>query len=188
VDGKKFNSTNDVIVKKDGAIYFTDGPNCGGLRLQCKDPEVGIDYPGVFMWKDGKTIAIAKNVEGANGLALSPDEKYLYANGVRLVRKYKVLSDDTVDVPNMEVIMDKTKDPLPGITDGMKVDARGNIWESCCGGIVILTPEGKQLGILYTPEAVANLNFGDPDYKSLYIVARTSIYKIRTKVAGIPGR
>jgi len=67
-------ATNDVIVKKDGAIYFTDGPNCGGLRLQCKDPEVGIDYPGVFMWKDGKTKAIAKNVEGANGLALSPDE------------------------------------------------------------------------------------------------------------------
>jgi len=188
VDGKKFNSTNDVIVKKDGSIYFTDGPNCGGLRLQCKDPEVGIGYPGVFMWKDGKTTAIAKNVEGANGLALSPDEKYLYANGVRLVRKYKVLPDDTVDVANMEVIMDKAKDPLPGITDGMKVDAKGNIWESCCGGIVILTPEGKQLGVVYTPEAVANLNFGDPDYKSLYIVARTSIYKIRTKVPGIPGR
>jgi len=104
------------------------------------------------------------------------------------VRKYKVLPDDTVDVANMEVIMDKAKDPLPGITDGMKVDAKGNIWESCCGGIVILTPEGKQLGVVYTPEAVANLNFGDPDYKSLYIVARTSIYKIRTKVPGIPGR
>jgi gluconolactonase len=188
VDGKKFNGTNDVVVKKDGAIYFTDGPACGGLRLQCKDPDVGIDYPGLFMWKDGKTTAIAKNVEGANGLALSPDEKYLYANGVRLVRKYKVLPDDTLDVANMVVIMDKTKDPLPGITDGMKVDANGNIWESCCGGIVVITPEAKQLGVVYTPEAVANLNFGDPDYKSLYIVARTSIYKIRTKVPGIPGR
>jgi gluconolactonase len=188
VDGKKFNGTNDVVVKKDGAIYFTDGPACGGLRLQCKDPDVGIDYPGLFMWKNGKTTAIVKNLEGANGLALSPDEKYLYANGARLVRKYKVLPDDTVDAANMEVIMDKTKDPLPGITDGMKVDSKGNIWESCCGGIVVITPEGKQLGVIYTPEAVANLNFGDPDYKSLYIVARTSIYKIRTKVSGIPGR
>jgi gluconolactonase len=187
VDGKKFNSTNDVVVKKDGAIYFTDGPGCGGLRLQCNDPEKGIDYNGVFMWKNGKTTTTAK-VDGANGLALSPDEKYLYANGNRLVRKFKVQPDDSVDVPNMEVIMDKTKDPLPGITDGMKVDSKGNIWESCCGGIVVLTPEGKQLGIVYTPEAVANLNFGDPDYKSLYIVARTSIYKIRTKVPGIPGR
>jgi gluconolactonase len=187
VDGKKFNSTNDVVVKKDGAIYFTDGPSCGGLRLQCNDPDRGIDYSGVFMWKDGKTTTIAK-VDGANGLALSPDEQYLYANGNRLVRKYKVLPDDSVDVSSMQIIMDKTKDPLPGITDGMKVDSKGNIWESCCGGIVVLTPEGKQLGIVYTPEAVANLNFGGADYKTLYIVARTSIYKIRTKVAGIAGR
>src|SRR5215472_16234058 len=142
---------------------------------------------GVFMWKNGKTTTVAK-VDGANGLALSPDEQYLYANGNRMVKKFKVQPDDSVDTASMEVIMDKTKDPLPGITDGMKVDSKGNIWESCCGGIVVLTPEGKQLGIVYTPEAVANLNFGDPDYKSLYIVARTSIYKIRTKVSGIPGR
>jgi gluconolactonase len=81
-----------------------------------------------------------------------------------------------------------SKDPLSGITDGMKVDAKGNIWESCCGGIVVLTPEGKQLGNAYTPEAVANLDFGAPDYKSHYIVARTGIYKIRPKVGGISGR
>lgn len=187
VDGKRFNSTNDLVVKKNGAIYFTDGPGCGGLRLQCNDPEKGIDYNGVFMWKNGKTTALAR-VENANGLALSPDEQYLYTNGSRLVRKFKVLPDDTLDVASMQVIMDKVKDPLPGITDGMKVDSQGNIWESCCGGIVVLSPEGKQLGMVYTPESVANLNWGDPDLKTLYIVARTSIYKIRTKVAGIPGR
>jgi gluconolactonase len=88
----------------------------------------------------------------------------------------------------MEVIMDATKDPLPGITDGVKVDVKGNIYESCCGGIWILSPEGKHLGTIFTPESVANLNFGDPDYKSLYILARTSIYKIQVKVPGIPGR
>src|SRR6266566_255082 len=118
-DYKRFNlpGCNGLTRDNEGRLVIA---NWGGLRLQCKDPEVGIGYPGVFMWKDGKTTAIAKNVEGANGLALSPDEKYLYANGVRLVRKYKVLPDDTVDVANMEVIMDKAKDPLPGITDGMK--------------------------------------------------------------------
>jgi gluconolactonase len=187
VDGKKFNGTNDVVVKKDGAIYFTDGPNCGGLRLACKDPEVGIDYPGVFMWKNGKTTKIDK-VVGANGLALSPDEQYLYTNGGRIIKKYKLLPDDSADVPNAEVLLDLSKDTLPGGADGMKVDAKGNIYTSCCGGIAVISPEGKHLGTILTPEVVANLNFGDPDYKSLYIFARTSIYKVRVNIPGIPGR
>jgi gluconolactonase len=186
MDGKKFNGTNDIVVKKDGAIYFTDG--FGGLRGRDKDPSVGINYTGLFMWKDGKTSVIIKDLNGANGLALSPDEKYLYANGARLVRQYEIRADDSVDVPNMKVISDMTADKLPGITDGMKVDAKGNIYESCCGGIWIISPEGKHLGTIFTPELVANLEFGDPDLKSLYILARTSIYKIRVKTPGIPGR
>ena len=186
VDGKKFNGTNDIVVKKDGAIYFTDG--FGGLRGRDKDPTKGIDYTGLFMWKDGKTSVIIKDLNGANGLALSPDEKYLYANGARLVRQYTIQPDDSVDVPNMKVLSDMTADKLPGITDGMKVDVNGNIYESCCGGIWIISPDGKHLGTIFTPELVANLEFGDPDLKSLYIFARTSIYKIRVKIPGIAGR
>jgi gluconolactonase len=121
-------------------------------------------------------------------LALSADEKYLYANGARLVRQYTILPDDSVDVANMKVVSDMTADKLPGITDGMKVDSKGNIYESCCGGIWIISPEGKHLGTIWTPESVANLEFGDPDLKSLYILARTSIYKIRVNTPGIPGR
>ena len=183
---KKLNGTNDIVVKKDGAIYFTDG--FGGLRLRDKDPSKGIDYTGLFMWKDGKTSVIIKDLNGANGLALSPDEKYLYANGARLVRRYEIKPDDSVDVENMKVISDMTADKLPGITDGMKVDVKGNIYESCCGGIWIISPEGKHLGTIFTPELVANLEFGDPDLKTLYILARTSIYKIRVKTPGIAGR
>jgi gluconolactonase len=186
VDGKKFNGTNDIVVKKDGAIYFTDG--FGGLRGRDKDPSKGIDYTGLFMWKDGKTSVIIKDLNGANGLALSPDEKYLYANGARLVRQYAIQPDDSVDVPNMKVLSDMTADKLPGITDGMKVDAKGNIYESCCGGIWIISPDGRHLGTIFTPELVANLEFGDPDLKSLHILARTSIYKIRVKIPGIAGR
>ena len=186
VDGKMFNGTNDIVVKKDGAIYFTDG--FGGLHGRDKDPSKGIDYTGLFMWKDGKTSVTIKDLNGANGLALSPDEKYLYANGARLVRRYEIKPDDSVDVENMKVISDMTADKLPGITDGMKVDSKGNIYESCCGGIWIISPDGKHLGTIFTPESVANLEFGDPDLKSLYILARTSIYKIRVKTPGIPGR
>ncbi len=186
VDGKMFNGTNDIVVKKDGAIYFTDG--FGGLRGRDKDPTKGIDYTGLFMWKDGKTSVIIKDLNGANGLALSPDEKYLYANGARLVRQYTIRPDDSVDVPNMKILSDMTADKLPGITDGMKVDAKGNIYESCCGGIWIISPDGKHLGTIFTPESVANLEFGDPDLKSLYILARTSIYRIRVKVPGVAGR
>jgi gluconolactonase len=187
LDGKKFNGTNDVVVKKDDAIYFTDGPGCGGLRLACKDPEMGLDYPGVFMWKNGKTSLIDK-VPGANGLALSPDEKYLYTNGGRLIKKYKLLPDDSSNADNVELLVDLSKNTLPGGADGMKVDSKGNIYTSCCGGIAVISPEGKYLGSILVPETVANLNFGDPDYKSLYIFARTSIYKVRVKIPGIPGR
>jgi len=186
VDGLRFNGTNDLVVKKDGAVYFTDG--FGGLRGRDKDPDKGIDYTGLFMVKDGKVSAVIKNLQGANGLSLSPDEKYLYANGARLVRRYVIQPDDSVDVPTMQVLSDMTADKLPGITDGMKVDAKGNIYESCCGGIWIISPDGKHLGTIFTPELVANLDFGDPDYKTLYIAARTSIYKIRVKTPGIPGR
>jgi gluconolactonase len=140
------------------------------------------------MVKDVKVSAVLKNLQGANWLSLSPDEKYLYANGARLVRRFVIQPDDSVDVPNMQVLSDMTADKLPGITDGMKVNVKGNIYESCCGGIWIISPDGKHLGTIFTPELVANLDFGDPDYKTLYIAASTSIYKIRVKTPGIPGR
>ncbi|HWG04817.1 MAG TPA: SMP-30/gluconolactonase/LRE family protein, partial [Beijerinckiaceae bacterium] len=81
---------------------------------------------------------------------------------------------------------DISGDKTPGITDGMKVDSKGNIWESAAGGIWIISPQGKHLGTIFTPELVANLIFGGPDYKTLYIAARQSVYSIRTNVAGIP--
>src|SRR5262249_60413870 len=79
LDGKKFNGTNDLVVKKDGAIYFTD--DTGGLRLRDQDPRRGLAFSGVFRWRDGKTTAVIKDIPHANGLAFSPDVKILYANG-----------------------------------------------------------------------------------------------------------
>lgn len=183
-EGKQFNGPNDVIVKKNGTIYFTD--TYGGLRLREKDPGKGLQFQGIYMIRNGKVSLIINDIPNPNGLALSPDEKYLYANGSRdkYVRRYRVLPDDTVTDSRM--FIDISADKTPGITDGMKVDIKGNLYESAAGGVWIISPEGKHLGTILTPELVANVEFGDPDHKTLYIAARTSVYKIRVNTAGIP--
>jgi len=144
-----------------------------------------LDFAGIFMWKDGKVTLAIKDIPTPNGLAFSPDEKYLYANGSqnKYVRRYDVQPDDTLT--NSQMFIDMSSDPAGGITDGMKVDTKGNVWESGPRGIWIMSPEGKHLGTILTPEFVANLCFGDHDNKTLYIAARTSVYKIRVNIPGI---
>ncbi len=183
-DGEKFNGTNDLAVKRDGSIWFTD--DTGGLRGRDQDPKRGLKYSGVFRWKDGETSLAIKDIPHTNGLAFSPDEKILYANGSRdrFVRAYDVQPDGTLT--NSRLLIDMNSDKRIGITDGMKVDTKGNIWESGPGGIWILSPQGKQLGHIAVPELVANVAFGDRDYKTLYVPARNSVYKIRVNVPGIP--
>lgn len=180
--GKRFGGPNDVIVKKDGTIYFTD--QYGGLRLREKDPGIELP-PGVYMIKDGKVTLLIKDFESPNGLTLSPDEKVFYANDTRrkLVMRYDVLPDDTIT--NGRLFLDVSADSAPGVVDGMKVDVKGNIYESGPGGIWILSPEGKLLGKILFPELVANLEFGDADYKTLYVAAREGIYKVRMNIQGI---
>jgi gluconolactonase len=182
-EGKRFGGTNDLTVKKDGAIYFTD--SYGGLRGKENDPSKELDFNGIFMWKDGKVSLAIKDISTPNGLAFSPDERYLYANGSgnRYVRRYDVQPDDTLT--NSRLLIDMNSDPAPGITDGMKVDTQGNIYESGPGGIWILTPDGKHIGTILTSELVANVAFGDADNKTLYVAARTTVYKIRVNVPGI---
>jgi gluconolactonase len=182
-EGKRFGGTNDLVVKKDGAVYFTDG--FGGLRGRDKDPGKELDFAGIFMWKDGQATLAIKDIATPNGLAFSPDEKILYANGSqnKYVRRYDVQPDDTLT--NSQMFIDMSSDKAGGITDGMKVDTKGNVWESGPRGIWIMSPDGKHLGTILTPEFVANLCFGDRDNKTLYIAARTGVYKIRVNIPGI---
>lgn len=182
--GKRFGGTNDVIVKKDGTIYFTDG--YGGLRLRENDPRKELDFNGVYMIKNSQVIRVIDDIQNTNGLAFSPDEKILYANGSRdrFVRAYDVNPDGTLK--NSRLLIDLNSDPARGITDGLRVDVSGNLWETGPGGVWIISPAGKHLGTIQLPELGANVEFGDADRKTLYIAARTSIYRIRARIAGIP--
>ncbi len=183
-EGKRFGGTNDLVVKKDGAIYFTDG--VGGMRRGANDPTKELDQRGVFMLKDGKVSMVVKDMPATNGLAFSPDEKYLYVNAsVRnYVRRYEVRPDDTLT--DGQMFYDISDDKSPGITDGMKVDTKGNLWETGPGpAIWVISPEGKHLGSVRLPEVSANLCFGDSDNKTIYIAGHTTIYKIKVNIPGI---
>jgi gluconolactonase len=155
-EGKRFGGPNDVVVKRDGAIYFTD--TYGALRLRDKDPKKELDFNAVYRWKDGKLTLVEKDMPNTNGLAFSPDGK---------------------------LFIDMRGQTEPGITDGLRVDSKGNLYETGPGGVWIISPEGKHLGTIRAPEISTNVGFGDADKKTLYIAARSSIYKIRVNTPGI---
>lgn len=187
-EGKRFNGPNDVVVKKDGTIYFSE--TVSGLRDQPGAPKSlnkGLEYQAIFMIKDGKLSPAIRDIPSTNGLAFSPDEKYLYANGGsgNYIRRYDVQPDDTVT--NGRMLIDLSVDKsAPGATDGMRVDSKGNIYSTGPGGVWIISPDGKHLGTILTPKQVANLTFGDPDWKTVYLAARSDLYKIRVKTPGSP--
>jgi gluconolactonase len=180
-EGKRLNSPNDLVGKSDGAVYFTDPP--GGLREGARSPEKELPYSGVFLWKEGKLQLLDQSMAFPNGIALSPDEKYLYVNGARKIMRYEIKPDDTV--ANGEVFVDMSADPLPGGTDGMKVDQKGNVYCTGPGGVWIMSPAGKHLGTIQLPVTAANFAFGDADSKTIYFTARGSLYRIRTKIPGV---
>ena len=182
-EGKRLGGPNDVVVKSDGAIYFTD--TYGSFRLREKDPRRELDFTGVYMWKDGKLSLLVRDMPNVNGLAFSPDEKYLYVNGSRdnYVNRFELRADGTLG--NGKLFIDMGKETGLGVTDGMRVDTKGNLYETAPGGVWIISPEGKHFGTIRAPEISTNVGFGDADKKTLYIAARTSIYKIRVNTPGI---
>jgi len=180
--GKILNGPNDVVVKKDGAIYFSD--TFSG-RLRDKDASTELHYAAVYMIKDGKMSVVVKDDDTSpNGLAFSPDEKYLYVTAPgATIRRYDVQPDDTVTNGKLLIDLSAGRNG-PGGPDGIRVDSKGNIYSSGPGGLWIISPEGKHLGTIRVPEGFANLSFGDSDHQTLYIGGRTSIYKIHLNVAG----
>ena len=182
-EGKRLNSPNDLVYKSDGSLYFTDPP--AGLRGGDKDPKKELPFDGVYRLADGKLQLLSKDFTRPNGLAFSPGEKYLYVDDTakKTITRFEMQPDG--GVANGQVIIDMTADTAPGAPDGMKVDREGNIYCTGPGGIWIISPEGKHLGTIKVPEIPANLAWGDSDGRTLYIMARTGLYRIRLNVPGI---
>ena len=179
-NGRKLNSPNDVVVKSDGSIYFTDPPfGLVSTHSQQEQP-----FAGVYRVKGDKMEVLIKDLEAPNGLAFSPYEKFLYVDNsiAKTYVRYEVKKDGTLE--NGKVFYDASKDPGDGVPDGMKVDTLGNIYATGPGGMYIFGPDGKVLGKIKFPEQPSNLAWGDADGKTLYVTARTSVYRIRMKIAG----
>ena len=181
--GKRLNSPNDVVVKSDGSIYFTDPPY--GVQPDQRE----LDFQGVYrIAPDGTLTLLLDDFEKPNGLAFSPDEKVLYVGDTahKHVRAFDVQPDGTLS--NGRIFADLGAEKQHG-PDGMKVDANGNLYVTA-GVVWVFDREGNHLGDIAIPDAPANLAFGDADYKTLYITARPSLYRIRLKVQGAtaPGK
>ena len=186
-EGKRLNSPNDVVVRKNGDVYFTDPT---GLYRTYPDgpgkPQPELDFNGVYrISAAGKLELLTKDVQYPNGIAFSPDEKKLYVSSSR-PDKYWMVFDVKSDggIANGRKFADVTKEPGEGVPDGMKVDRAGNIYGTALTGVQIFSSDGKRLGTIVTPEIPANCAWGDADGKTLYITARTSIYRIRLNIDG----
>lgn len=183
-DGNRLNSPNDLVYRSDGALFFTDPPF--GLPKAHDDPGREQPHFGVYSVKDGQVRLVAKDFNGPNGLAFSPDERFLYGGNwddrKKVVFRYPVNADATLG--RGELFHDLTATPGEDAIDGVKVDQLGHVYVSGPGGLWVLSPEGKHLGTINGPEHPHNLAWGDADYRSLYLTAQTGIYRLRLNVAG----
>ena len=183
--GKRLNSPNDLVYRSDGALYFTDPPF--GLPRSFDDPRKELPYSGVFCLISGVLKLVSTDLTGPNGLAFSPDEKYLYVDDWddkrKIIMRYTVHSDGTLS--GGKVFFDATSEAGEDAWDGMKVDENGNLYLSGPGGLWIISPEGKHLGTVVGPEHPHNLAWGDEDAKALYLCAQTGLYRIRVNVPGM---
>lgn len=183
-DGKRLNSPNDLVYRSDGTLFFTDPPF--GLPKAFGDPRKELPFSGVYAWRDGELHLVSTDLDAPNGLAFSPDENYLYVDNWnesrKVVMRYRVAPDGALS--EGAVFADLTSVGGEICLDGLKVDARGNVYVAGPGGLWVFAPGGGHLGTLSLPELPANFTFGDADRKTLYITARTGLYRVRT---GVPG-
>ena len=180
--GSRLNRPNDVIVKSDGNIYFTDpGAPAPGLDL---------DYSGVYMVSpdlDQITLLVGDFVT-PNGIAFSPDESVLYVNDTRRqhIRAFDVQPNGTPALASDRVLCDLSGD-RPGVPDGMKVDVEGNIYCGGSGGVWVIDPDGNHLGtVVHGRDATTNVAFGGEDWKTLFFTTWNTVGSVRLNIAGIP--
>ena len=179
-EGKRLNSPNDVIVGPDGALYFTDPT----LDLVAGEKQE-IPFQGVYrLDAKGHVQLVTNDLTQPNGLAFSPDGKHFYVDDSekRNIRVYDVAADGTITNGRMFGVEPGAKDD--GVPDGIKVDKEGNLFVTGPKGIWVWDARGNHLGTIVMPEQPANLNWGDKDYRTLYITATTSVYRLEMKTQG----
>ncbi len=202
--GKRLNSPNDLVYRSDGTLFFTDPPF--GFPKAFEDARKQLPFSGVFSISKGKLQLVSKDFTGPNGIAFSPDEKYLYVgNWPRaLTGQHPRASDDPVNeigekhkaimryevqpngtLRNGKLFFDFSNAPGEDGLDGIKVDQKGNLYVSAPGGLWVISPEGKHLGTIITPRHAHNFNWGDADGKTLYLCARSGLYRMRLNIAGV---
>ena len=185
-EGKRLNSPNDAVHHSNGDLYFTDPPY-GLVQLE-QDPAKELPFQGVYrLTPSGELHLLYDQLMRPNGLAFSPDERTFYVansqEGRRIWMRFDVAPDGSLT--HGSIFHDATADPAPGMPDGMKLDTLGNLYGTGPGAVWIFSPQGALLGKIVPPEIPANLHWGDPDAQTLYITARTSIYRIRLRSTGV---
>jgi gluconolactonase len=187
-DGRSLNYPNDIVVKSDGSIYFTDP--WAGPRASAPPTENDLGFSGVYrLSPDGDTLSLlVDDIRAPNGIAFSADESVLYIvdTGTRQIRAFDVESDGLIARESGRVFAD-VSGPEPGYPDGLKVDTAGNVYCGGAGGLFIMDSSGKKLGlIVHGFGATPNVAFGDDDWKTVYFCTRDSLGSFRVKIPGIP--
>lgn len=189
--GTYLNSPNDVVTRSDGSIYFSD-PTYGRFPGRVgvgREPE--LDFRGVYRVPPGggdlELVVPEGQFDQPNGLAFSPDESILYVDDRDGITAFDVAPDGSLSGGRVFCDhMGSNEFPGRGNPDGMKVDERGNVWCTGRGGVWVIAPDGQLLGILETPEVTANLAFGGPDWRWLFLTSSTTVHMVETRVASAP--
>jgi gluconolactonase len=183
--GKRLNSPNDLVYRRNGDLYFTDPPF--GLPRFFDDPRKETSWSGVYGIVRGKLRLLGTDLRGPNGIAFSPDEKYLYVGDwdekKKVVMRYEVAPDGSL--ARGSVFFDMTAARGEDAIDGIKVDERGNVYVSGPGGIWVLSADGRHLGTIRPPKHAHNFAWGGSDGKTLYLCARDTLYRMPLLVAGV---
>jgi gluconolactonase len=183
-DGRRLNSPNDLAYRSDGSLYFTDPPF--GLPKVFDDRRKELPFSGVYRVAGGTVSLVSRELTGPNGIALSPDERFLYVGNwdekKKVVMRYELLPDGSA--ASGIVFFDMTGAAGEDAIDGVKTDQLGNVYVSGPGGLWIISPDGRHLGTIDGPEHIHNFAWGDADGRTLYLTARTGLYRLRLNVSG----